>query len=142
MATKKNNNLSLPGSLGSLASMVNETQDVKESVPAVEKAEPVTQRPRGRSRKEDKEIKAPANAGTMSQWDRVLELAKQYKEKPADEKKAVIIIDEDIKFLIQRVCTAMGDAMTTKALVSAILRDCLESNKEQVQKILSRSRWL
>lgn len=142
MATKKNNNLSLPGSLGNLASMVNETQDVKESVPAVEKAEPVTQRPRGRSRKEDKEIKAPANAGTMSQWDRVLELAKQYKEKPADEKKAVIIIDEDIKFLIQRVCTAMGDAMTTKALVSAILRDCLESNKEQVQKILSRSRWL
>ena len=142
MATKKNNNLSLPGSLGSLASMVNETQDVKEPVTASEKKETVSQGHRGRSRKEDKEVKAPVNADTMPQWERVLELARQYKEKPADEKKAVIIIEEDIKFLIQRVCTAMGDAMTTKALVSAILRDCLESNKEQVQKILSRSRWL
>ena len=73
-----------------------------------------------------------------SQWGNVLRLAVDYRQ--ADGAQAVILIDEHMKLLLDRIKSSVDVKITTKSLVSAIVHDFVENNRDVINQVLTGGR--
>lgn len=73
-----------------------------------------------------------------SQWGNVLKLAVEYRQ--SDRNQAVILIDEDMKLLLDRIKSSVDVKITTKSLISAIVHDFVENNRDVINEVLTGGR--
>ena len=93
-------------------------------------AQPVYEAPQPTAVAPQQPVKELVPAGQGTPVDQVLELAAEYKRNKAHQ--SVILVDDVMKAFLERIKSNPEVRVSTKDIISAIVRDFAERNKEEL----------
>lgn len=93
-------------------------------------AQPVYEAPQPAAVAPQQPVKELVPAGQGTPVDQVLELAAEYKRNKAHQ--SVILVDDVMKAFLERIKSNPEVRVSTKDIISAIVRDFAERNKEEL----------